>query len=358
MECSKLIEDALKNGDISTSLYQGSTNKELITDLQRILFELGFSKELKWDKYQADGDYGKATSSAVASFADKNKYTSNGTKVTKRMAKLILQRHDFLPDMYVLWSIYKSDFRTKKYFSKGSPMSISAIQVFLNELGYEDQLKFSKSGADGLYGDNTRNAVIAYANDNGIQSDGDLLTRPLVNLLIKHINQFYGKNWSDLASNNLPGGGSPLVLYQGSRFRGTPCRSDKKFVPMLEKINAYAEQAEVFIYVTSSFRTTTNVQGAIVQPTSRSNHLAGHAIDMNIVYNNGRHADSEYLAKYPSVALPVKSFIKSIIDDPILRWGGAFRVKDVVHIDDHLNGDASAWDKRYKAMQGAVQLGK
>ena len=58
MECSNLIESALKKGDISQQLFKGSSHKELITDLQRTLFELGFRKELRWDDYQADGDYG------------------------------------------------------------------------------------------------------------------------------------------------------------------------------------------------------------------------------------------------------------------------------------------------------------
>ena len=45
MEIS-LIEAALKAGDISTDLKQDSPNKDLVKELQRILFELGF-KSLK-----------------------------------------------------------------------------------------------------------------------------------------------------------------------------------------------------------------------------------------------------------------------------------------------------------------------
>ena len=362
MECSNLIEGALKKGDISKSLYKGSPDKELITDLQRTLFELGFRRELKWDNYQADGDYGKATTTAVATFARKNNYPSDGISVSNALAKLILQRHDFLPDMYILWSIHGSDLRTKKYISKGSRISITAIQVLLNTLGYGQQLNFAKFGADGYYGKSTRKAVISYAKDNGILSDGDLLTRPLINIMLKDINAYYGRNWSDLAKNNLPGGKSPLVLFDGSRFRGKPCRADILFLPMLEKINAYAEQADVYVFVTSSFRTTTNVRGAIVKPAKSSNHLAGHAIDMNVDYDNGKRAHSVILKKYPSVPEPVRRFLKFIIDDPDLRWGGQWRTPDSVHIDDHLNKDkaipTSKWYKRYRAMQQAVQLGK
>jgi peptidoglycan hydrolase-like protein with peptidoglycan-binding domain len=352
-----LIQAALKQGDISKSLFQGSASKELITELQKMLFELGFKKELKFDNYQADGDYGPATVDAVAAFAAKNKFQTDGVSVSNALAKLILQRHDFLPEMYLLWSIHQSDLRTKKFISKGTRMSVTAMQVLLNERGYGQQLNFAKFGADGDYGPGTRNAVIAYAKDNGIESDGDLLTRPFMDLLLRDINTYYGNNWSDLAVNNLPNEDSPLFLFEASRFRGQSCRADVQFVPALKKINAYAEQAGVFVFVTSSFRTSSNVGGAIVKPATRSNHMAGHAIDMNVIYDNGKSANSKELGKYPAVAEPVRRFIKSIIDDPDLRWGGTFQDIDTVHIDDHLNKDMALWDKRYQAMQKAVQLG-
>ena len=357
MECSNVIEAELKKGDVSKSLYKGSSYKNSITDLQRVLFELGFRRELKWDNYEADGDYGQATANAVSAFAKKNNYQTDGTSISNSLAKLMLQRHDFLPDMYILWSIYKSDLRTKKYISKGTPMSVTAIQVLLNELGYDKELNFPKYGANGFYGQSTKKAVIKYAKGNGITSDGDLLTRPVVNLLIKNINAFYGKNWSDLALKNLPSSNSPLVYFEGSRFRGKPCRADLQFVPSLEKINTYAEKANVYVYVTSSFRTSSNVNGAIVKPATRSNHMAGHGIDMNVIYGNDQWANSKALNKYPAVAEPVKIFIESIIEDPKLRWGGEFRIKDVVHIDDHLNKNRDKWSERYQAMQQAVQLG-
>jgi len=356
MECSSLLETALKKGNINLSLFQGSSKKVLITDLHRVLYELGFKQELNWDDYQADGVYGETTVVAVKAFAAKNNIKSDGIFVSDELAKTILQRHDFLPDMYVLWSIHNSDLRRTKYISRGTKMSIIAIQTLLNELGYSKQLKFAEYGADGLYGTSTRNAVIAFAKDNNIETDGDILTRPLVNLLLKHVNHYYGKDWSELAKNNLPADDSPLVLFEGSRFMGKPCRADIEFVPMLEKINAYAEQANVHIVVTSSFRTTTNVKGAIVKPATYSNHLAGHGIDMNIRYDN-RLANSKILAQYPDVPAPVRQFLHNVINDSELRWGGQFRHKDPVHIDDGLNRDRRKWEERYEVMQRAVQLG-
>jgi len=357
VECSNILEAALSDANFSNKLKRGSTEKELVTDLQRVLFELGFKKELNWDQYNADGDYGNATSAAVSAFAAKNGIQSDGTKVAKNLAKIILQRHDFLPEMYVLWEIHQSDLRTRKFISKGTKTSISAIQVLLNTLGYGSMLNFAKFGADGLYGNSTRKAMKKYAADNGVDSDGDWLTRPVINLMLKDINTFYGKHWSDLAKQNLPRSGSPLIFYEGSRFQGKPCRADKLFLPHLKKINRHAENANVFIHVTSSFRTSSNVNGAIVPPATFSNHMAGHGIDMNLVYDNGKWADSNVLKRYPNVPGPVGQFLKAIIDDPDLRWGGLFNNPDSVHIDDHLNKNMTKWKSRYEAMQRAVQLG-
>ncbi|NNE76036.1 MAG: peptidoglycan-binding protein, partial [Pricia sp.] len=99
------------------------------------------------------------------------------------------------------------------------------------------------------------------------------------------------------------------------------------------------------------------VNGAIVAPATYSNHLAGHGIDINVIYGNNEWANSWVLRKYPSVPEPVRHFLKSVIDDPDLRWGGEFRNSDPVHIDDHLNKDMDVWNQRYQAMQRAVQLG-
>lgn len=128
-----------------------------------------------------------------------------------------------------------SNLRTKKYISKGTRMSVSAIQLMLLERGYGELLHFQEFGADGSFGSNTRNAMIAYAKDNGIDSDGDLLPRPLMDLMLRDINAFYGNTWSDLAINNLPSENSPLVLFEASRFMGKPCQADEQFVPMLKK---------------------------------------------------------------------------------------------------------------------------
>lgn len=364
MSCSTPLQHALSKGNIAASLCEGSTDKALIIDLQNTLYELGFKEELNWDKYHADGFYGASTKNAVLAFAKKNDLETDGTKVTDEMAKLIIQRHSFLPSLYILWSIKASNERSTVYLSKASRVGLTALQILLNKLGYGAELNWEKYNADGFYGKSTKNAVLAFARDQNIESDGDHLSKELVDQLLVEINKYYGPSWTELAKGRVTSDeGSPFAFYEASNFTGNPCKVDTLFVPMLDKINDYAKQADVEIYVTSAFRSLAKTEAlrqtkTVVPPARKSNHMVGHAIDMNIRYKNAPSdsaylmANSRMLAKYPNVPAPVKQFLDYIIEDGTLRWGGKFRTPDVVHIDDGLNVHNKAkWDERYCLMQ-------
>lgn len=107
------------------------------------------------------------------------------------------------------------------------------------------------------------------------------------------------------------------------------------------------------MYVTSSFRKSGQViGGAIVVPAKRSNHYVGHAIDMNLIENgvwcNSRCPKSDDLDRH----IGVKCFIEKIRNDPSLRWGGDFTVRDVVHIDDGVNlRNPSHYNNLYNRLQ-------
>ena len=76
--------------------------------------------------------------------------------------------------------------------------------------------------------------------------------------------------------------------YHGTQFIGKEIRADVDFWPGLDRINRYALESGVQVYVTSSTREPgRTVQGNIVKPASHSNHLVGHAIDMNLKSKNG-----------------------------------------------------------------------
>lgn len=140
-----------------------------------------------------------------------------------------------------------------------------------------------------------------------------------------------------------------IQLYRNTQFVGKDILADKDFWPSLDRINRYAEECNVKVHVTSSAREPgRTVTGAIVKPAGRSNHLVGHAIDMNVILD-GVFFNSKKLKKSKLSQLPdeVRGFLKKIRDDAGLRWGGDFSAEDPVHIDDGLNvKDSERWDKK------------
>lgn len=149
-----------------------------------------------------------------------------------------------------------------------------------------------------------------------------------------------------------------LTTFSGSNLVGKTVVADTQFTGSLDSINSHAAANNVNLHVTSSFRTSSNVKGAIVTPAKKSNHMAGHAIDMNVIYGDKKNkwCNSKCLdGKLPE---GVKGFIEAIQSDSGLRWGGDFGDKDSVHIDDGLNvNDPAAWEERYKATQTARKSG-
>ena len=128
-----------------------------------------------------------------------------------------------------------------------------------------------------------------------------------------------------------------LTTFAGSEFIGESVKVDKDFVPELNRVNEFAKQSKVKIWVTSSIRNVSEqVMGAIVPPATRSCHFVGHAIDMNVMCD-GKLYNSKALVKENLDNLPegVRRFIKSLCDDDVLRWGGEFSTADPVHIDDN-----------------------
>lgn len=140
-----------------------------------------------------------------------------------------------------------------------------------------------------------------------------------------------------------------LKTYTNSQFVGKELRADVDFMPHLDRLNQYARDGSVKIYITSSAREPgRTVAGAIVKPASRSNHLVGHGIDMNLQSASGFYNSSK-LKKSKFAALPseIKDLLNLVRNDEVLRWGGDFRREDPVHIDDQLNlRHPDLWDKK------------
>ena len=148
-----------------------------------------------------------------------------------------------------------------------------------------------------------------------------------------------------------------LKVFAGSQFVGKPALADVEFIPFLQQVNAFAAEQGLQVHVTSSARQHgVAVGNTIVPPATRSNHLVGHAIDMNLIHD-GELFNSVALRKSNLQRLPsaVRKFIEAVRDEKHLRWGGDFSQQDPVHIDDELNGrDAAAWDTKFPIIQAQL----
>ena len=205
---NKLIDD----GAVATSLRKGSSARHAITALQTLLHWLGFDRELKWDKFGADGDYGMATTTAVAGFARRNGSTANGTRVSSALAEKILARYDSLEELKQLAEDVEKK-RVESHYRKGGPdrVRIATLQTLLNDLGFDRELNWSKFGADGDYGRSTTAAVAAFGKREGVGGDGRVLTGPLAERIVAQLSPFYGDSWHGPSHTPTPAPGSLSV---------------------------------------------------------------------------------------------------------------------------------------------------
>jgi hypothetical protein len=148
-----------------------------------------------------------------------------------------------------------------------------------------------------------------------------------------------------------------LVSYNASNIVGYDNQQivvDSAFVPYMDKINNYARENNVVVCVTHSFRgKNQKLTGTIVPPAIKSNHLVGHAIDMNVLFNNVLYESKDmYTTKWGTLPLNVKNFLCQVRKDPILQWGGDFTEEDPVHIDDRLfDRNPELWQELYDIYQ-------
>lgn len=134
-----------------------------------------------------------------------------------------------------------------------------------------------------------------------------------------------------------------LIEYHHPQFAGKLVTCHKDFAQYLDKMGEHAKGLGITILVTSSYRTSTDVKGAIVKPATKSNHMIGFAIDCNLIVR-GKTWDSTAL-KNPDTT--IRSFIQLCVADG-MRWGGYFSTPDVVHFDVGINlMGGGKWEKYF-----------
>lgn len=63
--------------------------------------------------------------------------------------------------------------------------AIRSLQIILHEIGFDNELKWQKFGADGNYGNNTKNAVSIFSNKNNFNSDGSFVSKEIAEQLVR-----------------------------------------------------------------------------------------------------------------------------------------------------------------------------
>ncbi len=109
-----------------------------------------------------------------------------------------------------------------------------------------------------------------------------------------------------------------------------------------DTMNEAAKTAKVTLKINQTFRVQSiPPSGAVVPPASKSQHLIGHAVDLNIVdgttinssamFNNGTETDN------------ADAFVTAVKKKGI-RWGGDFNDTDPVHFDDFVKPNSEDYD--------------
>lgn len=100
-------------------------------------------------------------------------------------------------------------------------------------------------------------------------------------------------------------------------------------------MNDEAKKAQVMLRINQTFRRQgVPPTGAVVPPATKSQHLVGHAVDLNIV--DGDTVNTTALFKAGTETEDADKFIAAVKAQG-LRWGGDFATVDYIHFDDFLN---------------------
>jgi len=191
-----VIKDLHKKKQTQSVLKYRSEKKESVKSLQNVLFELGFGRELKWDMYGADGDYGICTAAAVDAFCSYNRIKASGRAVSGKTAERMIYLYSLIDHLKIInEAVQQGEIETRIKQKGRYKTGIAALQSLLAELGYTRQLKWNKYGADGDFGSCTTAALRKYAEDEGYLDSGEALTDKLAESILQKFKLYFGSEF-------------------------------------------------------------------------------------------------------------------------------------------------------------------
>lgn len=117
------------------------------------------------------------------------------------------------------------------------------------------------------------------------------------------------------------------------------------FASVIGTMNEQAKKANVVLEVNQTFRRH-NIPptGAVVPPAAKSQHLVGHAVDLNIVDGSTVNTTAMFISGNETDN--ADDFIAAVKTKG-LRWGGDFSKPDPPHFDDYLNPNSEDYDMTF-----------
>lgn len=145
--------------------------------------------------------------------------------------------------------------------------------------------------------------------------------------------------------------------YKHRLLTGKTCMVHTDFIPAMDLFCRYLEIVKCSASINSSYRpNANNINGAVVTPARRSNHMVGCGIDANLVDSKGKMWSSEMMevfcpesSKYNTkIVNEISQFLNLIRRSRTLRYGGDFRTPDPIHYDNAINiSNPKRWDEIY-----------
>ena len=148
-----------------------------------------------------------------------------------------------------------------------------------------------------------------------------------------------------------------ITEYKHKLLIGKPCMVHTEFIPSMELFCRYLEIVKCKADMNSSYRANDkNINGAVVKPARRSNHMIGFGIDCNLIDSKGKEWSSEDMEVFcpeskkfnSKVVSEILVFLNLIRRSKTLRYGGDFHTPDPIHYDTPINiQDPKRWDAIY-----------
>jgi len=197
MTSTTTLSKVLLLNQTEATFFKGKKDPK-IKDLQRILFELGFAKELKWEKYGADGAFGNCTVKALQAFGQKNSIVTDGLKMSADLTSQIIKRHELLEDLRQLQqAIEEEQVETQFSQAKSTRENTIILQALLAALGYAEALGLVEATQlpNGIYDDKVVAALKSFSEQENLPTDGRQLNTALGQRIIDKLSIFYGRDW-------------------------------------------------------------------------------------------------------------------------------------------------------------------